>query len=177
MVDLCLSKAKGMVKNMKTLILYATKHGATADIARRIAQLIDDSVVHELNQEEIPSIDEFGCVIIGSPVYAGMIRKEAKSFLKHNADILCAKNLGLFLSAMDMSGEKKFFEENIPENILQSAITSSVLGAVFDPEKAGIFERLIMKLVTKRSGYVSTIDDEKIRQFAESIKTQSRKTQ
>ena len=156
-----------------TLILYATKHGATADIASRIAQLIDDSVIHELNQDQIPSLDGFDCVIIGSSVFAGMIRKEAKSFIKQNADILCTKNLGLFLSAMDMSGEKKFFEENIPEEIRQSAIAASVLGAVFDPKKAGFFERLIMRTVTKQSGYINTIDDEKIRQFAETIKTRS----
>jgi len=156
---------------MKTLIIYATKHGATADIARRIAELIDEPVIHDMKQDEIPSMDGFDCVVIGSPVYAGMIRKEAKSFIERNADTLCAKNLGLFLSAMDMSGDKKFFEENVPEDILRSAKAASVLGAVFDPKKAGLFERLIMRLVSKQSGYISTIDDEKIRQFVEAINT------
>ena len=156
---------------MKTLILYATKHGATAEIARRIAEQIEGSVIHDLKHGDIPSIDGFDCVIIGSAVYAGTIRKEAKTFLNQNASVLCEKNLGLFLSGMDASGEEKYFEANIPESIRQTATIASVLGGIFDPKKAGLFERLIMRLVSKRSGYISTIDDDKIKQFVEAINT------
>ena len=156
---------------MKTLILYATKHGATAEIARRIAEQINDTVIHDLKQGDAPSIDGFDCVIIGSAIYAGTIRKEAKKFLNQNADVLCGKKLGLFISGMEASGKEKYFEANVPASIRQAATIASVLGGEFDPKKAGFFERLIMRLVTKQSGYISTIDDDKIKQFAEAIKT------
>ena len=35
---------------MKTIILYATKYGAAAEIARRIAAHIDGAIVHDLKQ-------------------------------------------------------------------------------------------------------------------------------
>jgi len=156
---------------MKTLIIYATKHDATAKLANQIAGQIEFSFVHNLKQGTTPSIDEYDCVIIGSPVYAGTIHKEVKAFIEQNAKTLCEKKLGLFLSGMDASGEEKYFDDNFSTDILQAATAKSVLGGIFDPQKAGFFERLIMKIATKQSGYTSTIDDNKIRLFAECIKS------
>jgi len=155
---------------MKTLILYATKYGATATLARRIANHIEGSVIHDLKEGCLPSLDGFDRVVIGSSIYAGMIRKEAKTYITQNTEALCKKKLGLFISGMDASSEKQFFDANFPAEVLQAAAAASVLGGIFDPKKAGFLERFIMKMVSKQSGYMSTIDDDKIRQFAESIK-------
>jgi len=154
---------------MRTLILYATKYGAAAEIARRIADLIDGAVVHDLKQGGTPAPSGFDCIIVGSSIYAGSIRKEAKAFLSENADLLREKPLGLFLSGMDASQEKEFFDANIPGDILQTAKAASLLGGVYDPQKAGFMERFIYKAATKQSEYKSTIDDVKIGQFVEAI--------
>ena len=154
---------------MNTLILYATKHGATREIAERIADNMSSAVLHDLKQSNIPKLEGFDCVIIGSSLYAGFIRKEAKVFLAQNADKLLNKKIGLFLSGMAKSDEKKYFDDNFPKSILQAAKAASFLGGTFDPSKAGKMERLIMKVVTKQSEYTNTIDDEKIKQFAKSM--------
>ena len=73
---------------MKTLILYATKYGAAYEIARRIAERIDGAVIHNLKQDGMPPLEEFDCVIAGSSVYVGMIRKEAKAFFTKNTAAL-----------------------------------------------------------------------------------------
>jgi len=64
----------------ETLILYATKHGATHEIAKRIADRMDDATIHDLGQNNTPDISEFDCIVFGSSIYVGMIRKEAKAF-------------------------------------------------------------------------------------------------
>jgi len=151
---------------MRTLILYATKHGAAREIAESISEQIGDVVLHDLKQGSIPVLDGFDCVIIGSSLYAGSIRKEAKVFLAQHAAQLQGKKLGLFLSGMAQSDEKKYFADNFPADILQKATAVSFLGGIFDPQKANAMERLIMKAVTKKSGYVRAIDDEKVKQFA-----------
>jgi len=153
---------------MKTLILYATKHGATAKIAQQIADKISDATVHDLAQPA-PDLAGYDCIIVGSAVYAGMFRKEVKAFLSQNADILKNKTLGLFASGMSKSEADKVFTENVPSEILQSSKATMLLGGIFDPQKANLAERLIMKAVTKQSGYVDTIDNEKITEFAEAI--------
>jgi len=151
---------------MRTLILYATKYGATQEIAEAISGQIGGAVLHDLKQGETPPLADFDCVIIGSSLYAGSIRKEAKVFLAQNAAQLRGKKLGLFLSGMAQGDEQKYFTDNFPPDMLQETTAASFLGGIFDPQKAGAMERLIMKAVTKKSGYVRTIDDEKIKQFA-----------
>jgi len=154
---------------MKTLILYATKHGAAAEIAKRIADKINGAVVHDLKQGGIPDLTEFDCIIIGSSVYAGMFRKEAKEFLSQNADVLRQKKLGLFISGMSSGEEQKMFADNVPKDLLESAKATVMPGGLFDPKKAGFIAQLIMKAVTKQSGYVDTIDNGKINDFAEAM--------
>lgn len=156
---------------MKALILYATKHGAAKEIAERMAKHMSGSMVCDLKSGEIPSLSLFDCVILGSSLYAGAIRKEAKEFLAQNTEALCNhKRLGLFLSGMDASRETTFFDANFSQEILQAATVKGFLGGVFDPHKAGFFERLIMKAVAKQSAYANTIVDDQIGQFAEMMK-------
>ncbi|MCL2409092.1 MAG: flavodoxin domain-containing protein [Oscillospiraceae bacterium] len=156
---------------MNTLILYATKHGAVREIAGRIADSIGGAVLHDLKQGGSPSLAGFDCVIIGSSLYAESIRKEAKAFLAKNADALREKKLGLFLSGMLPDEAEKCFDNNFRKDILQSANAASFLGGIFDPQKAGAFGRILMKAATKQSGYIDTISDEKIAQFAVTMKT------
>jgi menaquinone-dependent protoporphyrinogen oxidase len=155
---------------MNTLILYATKHGATREIAERIANNMGGATLHDLKQGDSPALDGFDCVIIGSSLYAGSIRKEAKAFLTKNADGLRDKKIGLFLSGMAAGDDKKYFDGNFPPSVLQSAKATSFLGGIFDPEKANAMERVVMKAVSKQSGYINTVSDRKIVQFVKLMK-------
>jgi len=154
---------------MKTIILYATKYGAAAAIARQIAEQIDGAIVYDLKLDGTPPLAGFDCVIVGSSVYAGMMRKEAKSFLSQHADVLREKKLGLFISGLDESRETEMFRSNVPSDVLQAAKTAKFLGGIFDPQKAGFLERTAMKAITKQSEYKNTIDSDKVRQFAEEM--------
>jgi len=153
---------------MKTLILYATKNGAAHEIAQRIASQIDDADVHDL-KNSIPSLDGYDCIIIGSSVYAGMVRKEAKAFAEKNAATLCDKRLGVFISGLDENKANEYFTANFPSEILQAAKAAYFLGGIFDPKKAGFFGRLIMKAVAKQTEYTDSLDDAKIKQFAKAV--------
>ena len=43
------------------------------------------------------------------------------------------------------------------------------MGGIFDPQKTGAMERLVMKAVAKQSVYANTISDDGIEQFAEAM--------
>jgi menaquinone-dependent protoporphyrinogen oxidase len=152
---------------MRTLILYATKHGAASEIARRIASLMDGATVHDLKHGGVPPLDGFDCVVVGGSLYAGMVRKEAKEFVLHNAADLRGKKLGLFISGMGGENQEKNFSANYPEETLKTAKAAYFLGGIYDPKKAGFMERFIMKAVAKLSEYTDTIDDKKIAEFVE----------
>ena len=154
---------------MKTVILFASKYGTTGEIARRIASRIDGAIVHDLKQGNIPNLAEFDCVIAGSPVYAGMVRREIKTFLSKNINTLREKKLGLFICGLEGNNAKTYFESNFSREILQTAKATGFLGGIFDPKKTSALERLILKIAAKTPKYIDTIDDAKIEQFVSSL--------
>jgi menaquinone-dependent protoporphyrinogen oxidase len=155
---------------MKAIILYATKYGATAEIAKRIAASMVSATTLDIKFAGDLQLNDFDCVIIGSSIYAGAFRKEAKAFLSQNTEELCKKKLGLFICSMGDSNEDEVFKKNVPAEVLLAAKVKAALGGAFDPKKANFLECLIMKAVTKQSGYLSSISDEKISKFAQVMK-------
>lgn len=155
---------------MKTLIVYATKHGAAKEIAEKIAEKIPGSTVCDLRGGNIPAISDFDCIIVGGSVYAGSIRKDAKDFVKHHAGALKLKKIGLFVSGMAKGESEQTFSANFPIDVVAAAKVKANLGGIFNPEKAGGFDKIVMKVVTKQSGYMSTISDEQIEKFVEALK-------
>ena len=152
---------------MKTLILYASKYGATKEIAQRIAAKIEGAVVCDLKQSNIPNIADFDCIIVGSSVYAGSVRKEAKTFVANNVVPLGEKTVGLFLSGFAV--DDKYFATNYPQNLLNKVKAKAFVGGIFDPKKANAAERLIIKAVMKQSAYVESIDNDAIDKFVGGI--------
>jgi len=157
---------------MKTIILYASKYGAAQEIAQRIANKLPGGDACEIYniKDTLPALNSFDRVIFGSSVYAGSIREEAKTFLANNEKVMMEKTLGLFLSGIGTDGKDTYFKSNFPENILQKAKAIGFMGGAFDPKKANFMERLIIKIVSKKSDYINTISDEKIEKFVEDIK-------
>lgn len=152
---------------MKTLILYATKYGAAAEIARCIAEKIPGAVLCDLKKDAVPELSGFDCVIVGGSLYAGMLRKEARDFTVQNAAALTGMKFGLFLSGMNKSPENhdEYFQSNFPADIVRAAAAKAFLGGIYDPKKAGFVERLIFKAVSKQSGYVNTVSEDEIDMF------------
>ena len=149
---------------MKTLILYATKHGATRKIAELIAQEIPNSIVKNVEESE-PHLPAYDCVILGSSV----IRKPLKRYMEKHQSELLEKKLGLFLSGLAEEEEEQYFKQNFPPSILEAATSKHILGGIYDPQKCTLVERIAMKLVPKINAYISTISSEKIAAFAREL--------
>jgi menaquinone-dependent protoporphyrinogen oxidase len=85
---------------MKVLVAYASRHGGTAGIAKRIAEVLEsegaDVVV--ANAAERPDPSAFGAYVIGSGVYIGSWLKEGTEFLERNQSVLATRPVWLFSS-------------------------------------------------------------------------------
>ncbi len=156
---------------MKTAILYAGKYGATADIAGRLAARLDGAEVFDLGNGPAPDIADFDCVVIGSALYAGMVRKPAKAFVEQNQEALIKKQLALFFSGMQPGEDNaaQYSAQNYPAAVVSHATVKACLGGRFDPEKANFFERFIFKMVAKEAASRDTLSDEAIEAFAGSL--------
>lgn len=82
------------------LIAYATKYGATAEIAEKIGQVLKQATLHAdvLPVERVSVLTPYTAVVLGSAVYAGQWRKEAVKFLEANEHALSTRPVWLFSS-------------------------------------------------------------------------------
>lgn len=83
---------------MHLLVVYASRHGATAGIAARIAtRLVDSGASVDLRLvEEVETLVPYDAVVLGAPVYDQSWPPEANAFVAGNRDALAACPLWLF---------------------------------------------------------------------------------
>jgi len=86
--------------NTQVLVTYATKYGATAEIAEKIGQVLRQAGLHTdvLPVDRVSNLSSYKAVILGSAVYMGGWRKEATKFLKTNEKVLADQLVWLFSS-------------------------------------------------------------------------------
>jgi len=91
----------------KVLVAYATKYGATAEIAERIGQVLRQAGldVEVLAAERAGDVQVYKAVVLGSAVYIGQWRKQAAAFLKANEQALAGRPVWLFSSGPTGEGD------------------------------------------------------------------------
>ena len=63
----------------RVLVAYGTKHGATAEIAEKIGQVLTDASLPTdvLRADRVSDLTSYQAIVLGSGVYVGQWRKEA----------------------------------------------------------------------------------------------------
>lgn len=89
------------------LVTYATKYGATAEIAEKIGQVLEQANLSVDVQpvEKVSDLTQYQAVVLGSAVYAGMWRKEAVEFLEANEKQLAELPVWIFSSGPTGEGD------------------------------------------------------------------------
>lgn len=146
---------------MNTLIVYASKHGTTEEIAKLIGNKITGDVDYlNLKIKKDINLHNYDCIIIGTAVYAGMPMKEANNFINNNLELLKERTLALFTSGMCEGEEALQIIKNIyPEDLIKHAKISRCLGGGFKFSKMNFFEKQIVKMVTKKKENINYKDD------------------
>ena len=155
---------------MKTLIIYASKYGATKKSAECIANLIADATLCNIGIDNVPALLDYDCIVIGSPVAAGNINGKIKKFMATNAEELKIKKLGLYLSGFNPSGAEDYITvKNYPQVIVDAAKARAVFGGIYDPDNSSFVVKKLLHAITKFDSYTDTIDEEKISEFVKQL--------
>ena len=148
---------------MTVLVAYASRYGATAEIAERIAGTLSatghDAVARPVG--EAGDVTAAEAVVLGSAVYMGHWRKEASTFLSaHRAD-LAARPVWLFSSGplpgavVPEKVAEGGADDGTPKEV-PAAITAvgarghRVFDGRLDPAKLGVRDRMIRALPAGR---------------------------
>jgi menaquinone-dependent protoporphyrinogen oxidase len=115
----------------KILVAYASKAGATAEIAEAIAEEIRkaDFDVDISEVSEVKSVDDYRAVVVGSAVYFDRWRKEAVQFLRRFKRALSSRPVWLF---QDGPLEREFDESMrpLPRRVMFLADRLGMMGSV-----------------------------------------------
>lgn len=91
----------------RVLVAYATKHGATAEIAEKIGQVLRQAGLRTdvLPADRVGDLTPYAAVVLGSGVYIGRWRREAAKFLEANEHALANREVWLFSSGPTGEGD------------------------------------------------------------------------
>lgn len=84
----------------QVLVAYATKHGATAEIAEKIGQVLLQAGLRTdvLPADRVSDLTPYRAIVLGSAVYIGQWHKEAVKFLQANETVLAERLVWLYSS-------------------------------------------------------------------------------
>jgi len=146
---------------MRILVAYASKHGATAEIAERIGGVLRGAGLWTDVEpvEQVATLSPYRAVVLGSAVYIGRWRAEARRFLKEHRDDLAARDVWIFSSGPTGRGDPEALTKGWT---LPSALKDDVehigphdvalFHGALDPAELAFFERWIVRRVGAPEG-------------------------
>jgi menaquinone-dependent protoporphyrinogen oxidase len=149
---------------VKSLIVFDTKHGATGEIARSIAQAVrghgGEADLLDLRSKgsSARKLEAYHSVALGAPFYMGRWSKRARSFAEERQGELAGKRIALFAVGADAKLGDGAARAALPGVLADRVAFSAYFGGRFDFNRLGALERFIVKKVTGKAESSSTLD-------------------
>jgi menaquinone-dependent protoporphyrinogen oxidase len=145
--------------NGKLLVTYASKYGATKEIAEKMGEVLRAAGVQADVRpvDEVHELDPYQAVILGSAVYVGKWQKEAAEFMRDNEQSLSERPVWLFSSGPTGEGDPAALLEGwrlpdelkpVAERIQPREI--AVFGGFINPDRVNFIEKTLVKNVVKK---------------------------
>lgn len=141
---------------MKVLVSAASRHGATADIARTIGETLTEEGLQAvvLPPDAVTTLVDYDGVVLGSGIYVGHWMDTAKNLVERHSTALAALPVWLFSSGPIGAPPKP---EEDPADIAEiieatHARDHRVFAGRVDKAVLGLGERVILKAVRAPEG-------------------------
>lgn len=112
---------------MRTLILYASKSGASRECAELLWARLADCSICDITKD-LPDIEPYDTVIIGSGIRMGKLYRPVRAFIRKNMNLLLSKNTAFYLCNAYPDSVQKAIETNIPQQLRDQAACIDSLG-------------------------------------------------
>lgn len=141
------------------LVVYASKYGATKEIAEKIAEVLRQAGlqvdVHPVDGTQDPG--RYKAIILGSAIYVGKWQKEAVEFLKTNETILASRLVWLFSSGPTGEGDPVELVEGVRLPVALKPVVDrmhprdiAVFHGYINPGKINFIEKWSIKSLVKK---------------------------
>ncbi len=131
-----------MALNLKTLIVYGTRYGATAGTSEEIAKILREEgfevQVVNAKEEKIKDLSPYELVVVGTSVQMGRWTGEIEDFLKKHEQELSQKKMALFVSSMKTVAQREGKTADV-ESARKFDIDNKLPKYSFKPISVGFF--------------------------------------
>ena len=136
------------------LVTYATRSGSTEEVALAVAQTLRESgvVVETQPVRSVHSLERYGAIVLGVPLYMGRFHKDARRFLSAHRNALTEMPVALFVLGAVQRGEKDWagartqLNKELAKYPWFSPVSPQMFGGKFDPLKLNFPYSLIPPL-------------------------------
>ena len=145
--------------NSNILVTYASKYGATKEIAEKIGEVLHQAglQVDVFPVNSVRELSPYQAVILGSAIYIGKWQKEAVEFLKTNEKFLSERPVWLFSSGPTGEGDAVELVEGLRLPVeLQPVVERihprdiAVFHGYINPDKINFIEKWAIKRLVKK---------------------------
>lgn len=133
------------------LVTYATRYGSTQEVAEAVAARL-----RERGQEadlqpvrKVQSLEGYGLVVLGAPLYIGRWHKQAHSFLDQHRLSLAQKPVAVFALGPLHEAEEQWravrlqLEKELAQHDWLSPAAVAVFGGKYDPARLRLADKLL----------------------------------
>jgi menaquinone-dependent protoporphyrinogen oxidase len=125
------------------LVGYATKYGSTQEVAEAVAAALREAGLEVDCQpmRQVRSLDGYGAVVLGAPLYMFRWHKDAKSFLSRHRQALTQRPVAVFALGpfqdvpTDWQEVRANFDKQLAEFPWFAPVALEIFGGKFDPAK------------------------------------------
>ena len=143
----------------KVLVTYASKYGATKEIAEKIGEVFHQAGLQAdvIPVDGVRDLNTYGAIVLGSALYIGKWQKEAVAFLNSNEKTLAERPVWLFSIGPTGVGDPITLVEGVLIPPALQPVTDRihprdivVFHGHINPEKMNFIEKWAIKSVVKK---------------------------
>jgi len=140
----------------KILVTYASRAGATGEVADTIGQELSEAgfSVDVRQTKEVTDLSEYHAVVLGSAIYMGGWMSDATKFVEKHRETLSQMSLAIFTVSMLMVDRPEEHQQLIATHFTESEqqprlqpVSNEIFGGRIDYSKLPFFYRTIAKMM------------------------------
>src|SRR6266508_228423 len=146
-------KRKARMKE-KVLVAYASVYGSTREVAEAVAMTLSETrlTVDLQPVQKVKSLGEYGAVVLGAPIYLGVMHKDMQEFLSQHQEELTERPPVIFalgplsLDEKEWQDARATLDKELAKLVWLTPLTVEMFGGKYNPAKLRFAHRLITSL-------------------------------
>jgi menaquinone-dependent protoporphyrinogen oxidase len=136
------------------LVTYATRYGSTQEVAETVATTLRGSGLQVETQpaRKVPSLDAYGAVVLGAPLYMGHWLEDAGRFLAQHREALVQRPVAVFTLGPTRPDEKEWeavraqLDQELARYPWLTPVAFELFGGKYDPATLDLPHRMLAAL-------------------------------